>query len=227
MYIRVLTVASVFALPLVLGGCGPAPEDSTTAPARPESVVRIEVTGTGFTPSSIDLKPDALTVLEFVRKAEDTCATAVKFPESGIEHTLPLNEPVRVTVRPETGRRIAFACPMDMYKGSFGVAVPPDGKGDVGAIEDGVLDVTVDQQGFHPSRIHVPAGSPTVLRFTRVAENTCNTAVVIPELGIESDLPLHEPVDITVAPNSLEEIAFSCPMEMSTGIIEVREGSIR
>lgn len=87
--------------------------------------------------------------------------------------------------------------------------------------EDGVLNVRVDQQGFHPARIEIPAGEATVLRFTRMAEKTCNTGILIPEWGVEKDFPLNEPVDVVVAPEASGEFAFTCPMKMSEGVIAV------
>jgi plastocyanin domain-containing protein len=213
----------VIAVIPALAGCGPDESADEAQPQSAEHVVRIEAGAAGFTPDRIELAADEPAVLEFVRTAEQTCATAVVFAESGIRHELPLNEPVRVTVRPSAGQEIAFACPMDMYRGSVGAAMKAQ-TDDVGVAVDGIVAISVDQQGFHPARIQVPKGESTVLRFTRVAEKTCNTGVLIPSLGIDETFPLNKAVDVTIAPDAAGEIAFSCPMNMSTGLIEVLAG---
>lgn len=222
MFFRTFAATIGIAISLVLAGCGRA----TVDPADAASVVRVEVNETGFSPESVDLAPDVPSILEFVRTAENTCATAIVFSESDIRHELPLNEAVRVSVRPGAGERFAFACPMDMYKGAFSAEGSTADTGEsLAPGSSDTWDIRVDQRGFHPSRIQVPAGTPTVLRFTRTAEKTCNTAVVIPSLGIERELPLNETVEVTFTPDAPGEIAFSCPMEMATGVIEVPEGA--
>lgn len=215
--ILLVSVAGISALI----GCSRAVDEADLAAA--ETVVRIEVTASGFEPGEITLEEDAPAVLEFVRTAETTCVDAVVFPESGIRHELPLNTPVRVSVQPNAGQRIAFACPMDMYRGSVGTGAPETVASSIGTT-DGVQEIRVDQKGFHPSRIHVAAGESTVLRFTRVAENTCNDGVLIPGMGIDMPLPLGEPVEIAITPDAAGDLVFSCPMNMATGVIEVTQG---
>lgn len=223
----------IFPLALVgllaaVAGCTRGAENDGDAAER---VVRIEAGESGFSPSNIKLQPDEPVVLEFLRTSEHTCATEVVFADSGIRHDLPLNTPVRVSVRPQEGQSFSFACDMDMHEGSFGVTAAGDAAQTPDAVaalqsDDGVINVRVDQQGFHPARIEIPAGEATVLRFTRVAEKGCNTGILIPECGVEKDFPLNEPVDVVVAPDTTGEFAFTCPMQMSEGVIAVTaEGS--
>jgi plastocyanin domain-containing protein len=225
MFRSTLIATTTLVLLVATIGCGRATNGNEPKPESAETVIRIEVTETGFEPSNIDLVPDVSAVLEFVRTADQTCVTAVVFHESGIRHELVLNEPLRVTVHPKPGQRLTFACPMDMHQGSFGTAdaefVAPEA---VVVEAGGALEIRVDAQGFHPSRIQIAAGQPSVLRFTRVSENTCNTGVLIPSLGIDQAFLLNEPVEVTISPEALDEIAFSCPMEMATGVIEVVSG---
>ncbi len=225
MFRSTLIATTTLVLLVAAFGCGRATTGNEPKPESAETVIRIEVTETGFEPSNIDLVPDVPAVLEFIRTADQTCATAVVFHESGIRHELALNEPLRVTVHPKLGQRLTFACPMDMHQGSFGAAnaevVAPEA---VIVEAGGALEIRVDAQGFHPSRIQIAAGQPSVLRFTRVTENTCNTGILIPSLGIDQAFPLNEPVEVTISPEALGEITFSCPMEMATGVIEVVSG---
>lgn len=229
---RVYFLLASFVLVLAIIGCGANPDDDTIQTIEAATIIRITVDENGFTPSKIDLSPDATAVLEFIRTSDLTCATAVLFPESGLRHELPLDEPIRITVRPREGQEIAFACPMDMYKGSFGT-IQSDGAPKLAAPsasqdrEENVIEIKVDRQGFHPNRIEVPAGQASVLRFTRVAENTCNTGVLIPDLSVEREFPFNETVDVTIFPEGTGQLTFSCPMKMSTGVIEVVEGESR
>jgi plastocyanin domain-containing protein len=204
-------------------GCG---RDTANAPAG-ASVVRIEVNDSGFVPNRIELAAGEPAVLEFIRTGEASCATAVVFPDTGIRHELPLNKAVRVTVAVTDGQEIAFACPMDMYKGSVrGRAATEQGQVTAKPV-NGIVEVRVDQAGFHPDRIQLPVNTESILRFTRTAEKTCNDGVLIPDLGIDQKFPLNQPVDVTITPNTPGEIVFSCPMKMSTGVIEVAGGEPR
>jgi plastocyanin domain-containing protein len=53
----------------------------------------------------------------FRRTAESSCATEVVFPSLGIRRALPLDQPVDVRLTPTAGE-IAFACGMDMFRGT-------------------------------------------------------------------------------------------------------------
>jgi len=217
---------STIVLAVALSACNRTEIQDTTPPASPKTVVRVEVTETGFTPDTVNVRPDEPTVLAFVRTADPTCVTDVVFPESGIRHELPLNEIVRITVQPDAGNPLTFACPMDMHRGSVGVANAErePARPSSGLPDAGILEIAVDERGFHPSRLQIPTRESTILRFTRTAERTCNTSVVLPALGAEHYLPVNKPVDVRVSPDSPGEIQFFCPMEMAGGVIEVRQG---
>jgi plastocyanin domain-containing protein len=80
---------------------------------------KIAVTGKGFEPSTIKLKPNVPAKLTFVRQTDKTCATAVAIPEYKINRDLPLNEPVVVQFTPKETGEFTFACGMDMLKGKL------------------------------------------------------------------------------------------------------------
>ena len=63
----------------------------------------------------------ALLVLRFTRKADPTCADAVEVQGDPVRHMLPLNSAVDVKVKVPQGGELAFACPMDMYRGAIKV----------------------------------------------------------------------------------------------------------
>lgn len=216
---------AVAGISVAVAACRPGLDEQQGA--GPQSVIRIEANSEGFVPDDIYIPAGEPTVLEFVRTTDQTCATEVLFAESGIRHELPLNTPIRVSVAPPEDRTFAFACEMDMHKGSFGTTgggTPRPLTGNDPLVSDGVVDIQVDQTGFHPDRVAIPAGEETILQFTRTAESTCNTGVLIPTWEIQADLPLNEPVEVVLAPAVAGEVSFTCPMEMSGGIIEVVDG---
>ena len=86
----------------------PAVMPPAAAPAR------VEVSSDGFQPSTVNLSAGRQIV--FRRTSDSTCATAVVFPDLGIEKQLPLNTDVVIDL-PATARgEIGFQCGMAMYK---------------------------------------------------------------------------------------------------------------
>ncbi len=90
----------------------PAPEGSVAASGK----VAIVADGDGFHPSSISVKKGAPLTLEFKRTSDQTCATAVVFPDLKIEKNLPLNEVVAIEVPTDAARTLTFQCGMGMYQ---------------------------------------------------------------------------------------------------------------
>jgi RND family efflux transporter MFP subunit len=78
----------------------------------------VTVTEKGFEPSRVQVRGGASTRITFVRTSDKSCATEVLFPSLNIKRALPLNEPVVVEFTPSKDREIAFACGMNMLKGS-------------------------------------------------------------------------------------------------------------
>jgi plastocyanin domain-containing protein len=78
----------------------------------------VTVTEKGFEPDLIQVAAGEQVTLRFTRKAERTCADAVQIEGDPVKHALPLNAPVDVKVTAPKSGQLAFACPMNMYKGS-------------------------------------------------------------------------------------------------------------
>jgi len=79
----------------------------------------IVVTEKGFEPDRVQAAPNEKVTLRFTRKADRTCADAVEVQGDPVKHVLPLNAPVDVKVTAPPSGELAFACPMNMYKGSI------------------------------------------------------------------------------------------------------------
>ena len=78
----------------------------------------VTVGETSFDPSRLTLQAGVPARLTFTRTTEKTCATSVVFASLNIRKDLPLNQPVTIEVTPEKAGEIAFACGMNMLRGT-------------------------------------------------------------------------------------------------------------
>ena len=103
----------------VLAGCGSSPQSAPATQPAAGSPIRITADVKGFTPSEVTIPADTPVTLEFVRAGDSNCADAVVFSASGERHKLPVDQPVQIQVQAKAGETVAFACPMNMYKGFY------------------------------------------------------------------------------------------------------------
>ena len=107
-----------------------APPSAPAPPAQPRpapaaatpriQTVAVTVTATAFEPSRVALDPGVPARIVFTRTSDKTCATQVVFPSLGTGPVdLPLGEPVTVDVPASASGEIAFACGMDMLRGTL------------------------------------------------------------------------------------------------------------
>lgn len=115
---RRTTTGAVLVLVAALGlgttGCGPKTDKAPEA-----NVIAVTVDGTGFHPDRIAAKAGQPVTLALTRTSDETCATEIVIPAMNIDTKLPLNERVEVTVTPGAKGEIAFACGMNMFKGTI------------------------------------------------------------------------------------------------------------
>lgn len=83
----------------------------------------------------------------------------------------------------------------------------------------GKVEVVATKDSFVPSRIEVEGGKEVTLVFRREVEKTCMHTVVFPGLGIEKEIPVGQPVEVTVKPEAGGTITFQCPMGMGKSTI--------
>jgi plastocyanin len=123
----VLALAVALAAP-GLAGCGgpggdqaqsPPPGGPTPTDETATGVVEVTVDGAGFHPDRIPAKAGTPITLAITRTTDETCGTEIVVPALGVEKKLPLNERVELTVTPTEKGEIAFACGMDMLKGTI------------------------------------------------------------------------------------------------------------
>lgn len=87
---------------------------------------------------------------------------------------------------------------------------------------DGKLALSVTEQGFEPERAQVQAGVPLTLEITRKTDDTCATAIVLPDYGIQKELPLNQTVALTFTPKQAGELHYGCAHgQMISGVLVV------
>jgi plastocyanin domain-containing protein len=82
--------------------------------------------------------------------------------------------------------------------------------------------LSVSEQGFTPTRIEASAGEPLTLLVTRTSESSCAKQIMIRQAGIQRELPVHQEVQITLAPQRQGELRYTCCDEMDGGRIVIR-----
>ncbi len=90
------------------------------------------------------------------------------------------------------------------------------------ASEGAPIDIVVADGVYTPARIEVPAGRPVTLRFLRKDPSPCAEKVVFDEFNTVRDLPLGQPVDLTIVPERPGEYDFTCQMKMYRGTLVVK-----
>lgn len=84
-------------------------------------------------------------------------------------------------------------------------------------VKEQVFEVKVTKKGYEPSSIDAKAGQPVTLVITRTTDSTCARKITVPEKNISKDLPLEEPIRISLGKLEKGEIRFGCGMNMMVG----------
>lgn len=139
----------------------------------------------------------------------------------------------RVTVGSSTNDRVVILAGLAagdrvVTHGSFALRAeaerlgirPSEVSGSVAGASVQLISVAVTKQGFSVSGAAVKAGTPVRMTFTRRTNETCATAVAIPDHGITRDLPLNTPVIVEFTPR--KDVTFQCGMGMLSGTLAVR-----
>ena len=92
--------------------------------------------------------------------------------------------------------------------------VPADGQSKPSSI----ATVKVTEKGFEPDRVTAPRGASVPIRFVRTTDATCAKEILVPSQKITRELPLNQPVTITVNTRG-GEVAFACGMNMFKGAV--------
>ena len=86
----------------------------------------------------------------------------------------------------------------------------------------GEVHVEVTDKGFEPADVKVPAGQPVTLVMTRKTDQTCAKEVVFASLNQRYQLPLNQPVRISLPASQKGTVSYQCGMKMLGGRIVVQ-----
>src|ERR1041385_9037853 len=78
------------------------------------------------------------------------------------------------------------------------------------AAEPQTAKITINEKGFEPSSITLKANVPAKITFLRTTNDTCATAIAIPDYKIQKDIPLNKPVVVDLTPTKSGTVGFAC-----------------
>jgi plastocyanin domain-containing protein len=85
-----------------------------------------------------------------------------------------------------------------------------------------VIPLSVTEKGYEPTPITLTKDEPVKLVVTRTTEHTCATELVMKDYGINTPLPLNQPVEIAFTPTKTGTLTYGCAMgQMISGTFMV------
>jgi plastocyanin domain-containing protein len=84
------------------------------------------------------------------------------------------------------------------------------------------VTINLTESGYRPASFTLKKGIRTRLVFIRRTDRTCGQQLVIPAYGVNRELPLNQPVVVTITPRKTGTFSFTCGMNMLRGRIIVR-----
>ena len=84
---------------------------------------------------------------------------------------------------------------------------------------DRVVEMTVTDEGFVPSKVKVKKGEKVRFVVTRKTDSTCAKEIVIEEAAINQPLPLDKPVTVEFTARKSGEIRYACGMNHISGVV--------
>jgi plastocyanin domain-containing protein len=82
--------------------------------------------------------------------------------------------------------------------------------------------IEVTDAGFVPQIAYLPKGKPVTIKVTRTSDATCATALVFDKSGEKYELPLNQPVTITLPAAHDDTLSYACGMNMFGGKLVAR-----
>jgi plastocyanin domain-containing protein len=82
--------------------------------------------------------------------------------------------------------------------------------------------VKITERGFEPVSLTLRRGVQARITFLRTTDQTCAKEIVLRDFGVKRDLPLNQPVVVTLTPNKKGEFDFTCGMNMMRGKLIVQ-----
>ncbi len=79
------------------------------------------------------------------------------------------------------------------------------------------LELSVTEKGFEPESFGVKPGTEVILNVVRKTDTTCAKQIQVPARKMKADLPLNQPVKLTLGKLEKGELRFGCGMDMMAG----------
>jgi len=83
------------------------------------------------------------------------------------------------------------------------------------------VNIDVGASGYDPDRIRAAVGEVMTLVFTRSSDEGCGEELVIESVDLKRELPLNQPVEVTLRLKKAGDIRFACGMDMYRGTVVV------
>jgi plastocyanin domain-containing protein len=110
----------------------------------------------------------------------------------------------------------------DAKKSAPEAAKAPEKAREAAPGEPRVIQLTITEKGYEPSPVTLKQGEPVKLVLTRTTDHTCATEIVLDEYGINTKLPLNEPVTVSFTPDKAGKLVYGCAMsKMISGVLMV------
>lgn len=87
--------------------------------AQKDAPIMILIKDGSYFPSLIQIPAGKPTIIRFMRKDPNACASTVKFPQFNYSYPLPLNNSVDITIPPQKAGEIDFTCDIGSYRGKI------------------------------------------------------------------------------------------------------------
>ena len=88
--------------------------------------------------------------------------------------------------------------------------------------EPRTIALSITEKGYEPSPLTLKQGEPVKLMLTRTTDHTCATEIVLDEYGINTKLPLNQPVEVSFTPTKTGKLVYGCAMgKMISGVFMV------
>lgn len=85
-----------------------------------------------------------------------------------------------------------------------------------------VIALSVTEKGYEPTPITLNKDEPVKLVVTRTTDHTCATDLVMKDYGVNTPLPLNQPVEIAFTPTKTGTLTYGCAMgQMVSGTFMV------
>ncbi len=86
---------------------------------------------------------------------------------------------------------------------------------------DGVQEIALESRAgdYEPNVVHARAGQPLRLRVTRRERHTCGSRLVVPDLGVDLELPAGGTESFVLPAAPRGEYLFTCGHKMVKGVL--------